>query len=73
MFYKTMLYEFSKKEDLPVPLYQTIKCGEPHTPTFFSMVEVEGEVFYGMVGRSKKEAEMKAAKVAYTALIERKI
>ncbi|KAK9221317.1 hypothetical protein WN944_009743 [Citrus x changshan-huyou] len=71
VFYKNALHELSLREGLPVPLYETIKCGAPHMPTFISMVEVDGEVFYGKAGRTKKKAEMKAAKVAYTALIER--
>ncbi|ESR59660.1 hypothetical protein CICLE_v10018273mg [Citrus x clementina] len=71
VFYKNVLHELSLREGLPVPLYETIKCGAPHMPTFISMVEVDGEVFYGKAGRTKKKAEMKAAKVAYTALIER--
>lgn len=70
-FYKNVLHELSLREGLPVPLYETIKWGAPHMPTFISMVEVDGEVFYGNAGRTKKKAEMKAAKVAYTALIER--
>lgn len=73
VFYKNVLHELSLREGLPVPLYETIKCGAPHMPTFISMVEVDGEVFYGKAGRTKKKAEMKAAKVAYTALIERKL
>ncbi|KAK1567784.1 hypothetical protein Q3G72_016606 [Acer saccharum] len=47
-----------------------MKSGEPHRPTFSSTMEVEGELFYGKSGRSKKVAEIKAAKVAYTSLIE---
>ncbi|TXG55562.1 hypothetical protein EZV62_020818 [Acer yangbiense] len=48
-----------------------MKSGEPHMPTFPSTMEIEDELFYGKSGRSKKVAEIKAAKVAYT-LIERK-
>ncbi|KAK2640909.1 hypothetical protein Ddye_022672 [Dipteronia dyeriana] len=70
-FYKSLLQELTQREDLSKPVYKTIKSGEPHIPTFSSTVEVEGELFYGKTGRSKKEAEIKAAKVAYTFLIER--
>lgn len=70
-FYKNLLKEFCHREDLSMPEYKTIKSGASHMPTFFCTVEVEGEVFYGKAGKSKKVAEIKAAKVAYTALIER--
>ncbi|KAH7561351.1 hypothetical protein JRO89_XS10G0215000 [Xanthoceras sorbifolium] len=70
-FYKSILQELTQREDLSKPVYKTIKSGAPHMPTFFSTVELEGEVFYGKAGRYKKEAEIKAAKVAYTSLIER--
>ncbi|KAK1588857.1 hypothetical protein Q3G72_027911 [Acer saccharum] len=70
-FYKSLLQELTQREDLSKPVYKTIQSGEPHMPTFSSTVEVEGEFFYGKTGRSKKEAEIKAAKVAYTCLIDR--
>ncbi|KAL2335114.1 hypothetical protein Fmac_016327 [Flemingia macrophylla] len=46
--------------------------GEAHIPKFVSQVEVEGEVFSGQEAKSKKQAELSAAKVAYVALKERK-
>ncbi|XP_022728724.1 double-stranded RNA-binding protein 1-like [Durio zibethinus] len=69
-FYKNLLQELTQREGLSTPEYLTTKCGVPHRPTFFSSVEVEGEAFYGKGGKSKKEAEINAAKVAYTNLIE---
>ncbi|KAJ0021432.1 hypothetical protein Pint_31568 [Pistacia integerrima] len=69
-FYKNLLQEFCQREDLSMPEYKTKKSGASHMPTFFCTVDVEGEVFYGKAGKSKKVAEIKAAKVAYTALIE---
>lgn len=71
-FYKNLLQELTQREDFNTPEYKTMKCGVPHRPTFFSSVEVEGEVFYGKGEKSKKEAEINAAKVAYTTLTERK-
>ena len=41
-------------------------------PTFYSNVEVGGEIFRGKEGKSKKQAELNAAKVAYSILKERK-
>ncbi|XP_020533065.1 double-stranded RNA-binding protein 1 isoform X1 [Jatropha curcas] len=66
--YKNLLQETTQKEGLSIPLYKTIKTGPSHLPTFFSSVEVEGKKYYGKAGNSKKEAEVKAAKVAYTFL-----
>ncbi|CAK7329246.1 unnamed protein product [Dovyalis caffra] len=70
-FYKNALQELAQREDLSMPVYKIIKSGAPHMPTFFSFVEMEGEKFYGKAGKSKKEAELKAAKAAYTFLMER--
>ncbi|XVF19555.1 hypothetical protein REPUB_Repub11eG0121600 [Reevesia pubescens] len=70
-FYKNLLQELSRREEFSIPEYKTMKCGLPHRPTFFSSVEVEGEVFYGKGAKSKKEAEINAAKIAYTNLTER--
>jgi dsRNA-specific ribonuclease len=39
---------------------------------FFSTVEVKGHIFRGKVGKSKKQAELNAAKVAYSFLNDRK-
>ncbi|XP_059431018.1 double-stranded RNA-binding protein 1-like [Corylus avellana] len=38
-------------------------------PMFFSTVEVKGEIFRGKVGKSKKQAELNAAKVAYSSFL----
>ncbi|XWS52748.1 hypothetical protein CRYUN_Cryun11dG0098800 [Craigia yunnanensis] len=70
-FYKNLLQELTQREEFGLPEYKTMKCGVPHRPTFFSGVEVEGEVFYGKGAKSKKEAEINAAKVAFTNLTER--
>lgn len=53
-------------------MYTTIVSGEPHNQTFISSVEIEGENFRGVEAKSKKVAELNAAKAAYTAFIERK-
>ncbi|KAK8661148.1 hypothetical protein V6N13_052047 [Hibiscus sabdariffa] len=69
--YKNMLQELTQREEWSLPEYKTTKCGVPHRPTFFSSVQVEGHLFYGKAGKSKKEAEINAAKLAYTNLTER--
>lgn len=70
--YKNLLQELAQSEGFALPEYKTEKCGPPHMLTFFSTVEVEGEIFRGKGGKSHKLAEQNAAKVAYTAFVERK-
>lgn len=69
-FYKNLLQMFCQRQDLSLPVYKTIQSGASHMPVFYSTLEVRGEVFYGKAGKSKKEAEINAAIVAYIALIE---
>ncbi|KAI9121493.1 hypothetical protein K1719_008526 [Acacia pycnantha] len=70
--YKNLLQELVQKEGLRLPIYSTAKSGEAHTPTFVSNVEIEGVLYTGQEARTKKQAEMSAAKVAYTNLKEHK-
>lgn len=56
-----------------MPQYKTTKAGEAHDPTFNATVEVEGETFHGNPAMSKKQAELSAAKVAYTNLMQSKL
>ncbi|KAI5443651.1 double-stranded RNA-binding protein 6 [Lathyrus oleraceus] len=70
--YKNLLQELVQKEGSKLPVYSTNKSGEAHKPIFTSQVEVEGVVFTGQESKSKKQAEMTAAKVAYTTLKKRK-
>ncbi|KAI3969314.1 hypothetical protein MKW92_025553 [Papaver armeniacum] len=72
-FYKNFLQEFLRKEGLPLPTYKTKSCGSSHLPTFQSTVEVGTDVFEGVAARTKKQAEMNAAKVAYSHLKEYKL
>ncbi|KAJ0014770.1 hypothetical protein Pint_20048 [Pistacia integerrima] len=71
-FYKNLLQELAQKEGYALPVYHTNRAGEAHAPTFVSTVEVEAEVFTGQEAKTKKQAEMSAAKVAYLTLKERK-
>ncbi|XP_020421298.1 double-stranded RNA-binding protein 1-like [Prunus persica] len=68
---KNLLQELAQREGFYMPQYKTARSGASHLPTFSSTVEVEGEEFYGKAGKSKKQAELSAAKVAYIALKER--
>ncbi|TQD85523.1 hypothetical protein C1H46_028935 [Malus baccata] len=66
--YKNLLQELAREEGFCMPTYKTVKSGASHMPTFSSTVEVEGEQFCGKAGKSKKQAELSAAKVAYISL-----
>ncbi|KAJ7971923.1 Double-stranded RNA-binding protein [Quillaja saponaria] len=66
--YKNLLQEYAQKEGSCLPVYTTNKSGEAHLPIFVLNVEIEGETFTGQEARTKKQAEMSAAKVAYTSL-----
>ncbi|XP_058105811.1 double-stranded RNA-binding protein 1-like isoform X2 [Magnolia sinica] len=69
-FCKNLLQELAQKEGFSLPVYKTVRSGLPHLPTFFSTVEIEGEVFSGKAAKTKKQAEMIAAKVAWSCLKE---
>ncbi|XP_057740817.1 double-stranded RNA-binding protein 1-like isoform X2 [Arachis stenosperma] len=71
VLYKNLLQELVQKEGFSLPDYNTERFGEAHIPIFISHVEVEGEVFTGQEAKTKKQAEISAAKVAYTTLKER--
>ncbi|KAL5708759.1 hypothetical protein ACHQM5_019519 [Ranunculus cassubicifolius] len=66
--YKTVLQELTQKVGISLPVYNTKHSGHP--PTFISTVEVNGDVFHGLAAKTKKQAEMSAAKVAYYSLKE---
>ncbi|XP_010243729.1 PREDICTED: double-stranded RNA-binding protein 1-like [Nelumbo nucifera] len=69
--YKNLLQELMQKEGFSMPIYNTTRSGASHLPTFFSSVEIEKEIFQGEAAKTKKQAEMNAAKVAYFVLKER--
>ncbi|KAH0468835.1 hypothetical protein IEQ34_002067 [Dendrobium chrysotoxum] len=63
-FYKNLLQQLVQKEGRSLPIYNTLCDGESHMPVFASTVVLDGESFVGDVARTKKQAEMNAAKVA---------
>ncbi|XP_024448327.2 double-stranded RNA-binding protein 8 isoform X2 [Populus trichocarpa] len=65
--YKNLLQDMAQREGCGLPTYFTEKSGEAHAPTFISTVEIDGVIFTGKEARTKKQAEMSAAKTAYTA------
>lgn len=68
--YKSLLQELAQKKGLVLPIYATKRAGPPHMPSFVSSVEIAGKCFVGQEARTKKQAEMNAAKVAYADLTE---
>nr|POE85142.1 protein bobber 1 [Quercus suber] len=70
--FKNLLQELVQKEGFPVPEYDTNRSGEGHEAIFVSTVKIIREVFEGPEARTKKQAEMNAAEIAYTTLKERK-
>lgn len=65
--YKNLLQDMAQREGFGSPTYCTEKSGESHAPTFISTVKIDGVSFTGKEARTKKQAEMSAAKTAYTA------
>lgn len=69
MDYKTMLQEYFQKKSKQCPFYELNKTSGPdHNQTFFVSVHLGSKVFGPAEGKSKKEAEQKAAKIAYDTL-----
>ncbi|KAK4414829.1 Double-stranded RNA-binding protein 4 [Sesamum alatum] len=66
--YKNLLQEFAQKKGLLCPSYDTVSSGLTHRPVFVSTVEIGSDTFRGAEAKTKKLAEMNAAKVAYYAL-----
>ncbi|OIW03290.1 hypothetical protein TanjilG_09937 [Lupinus angustifolius] len=72
IFYKNLLQDLLFKEGRRHPVYLTQLSGAAHKPVFLSNVYCGGEHFTGEEAKTKKQAEMSAAKVAYTNLKQRK-
>lgn len=66
--WKTSLQELTAARGLGVPSYQVTSTGPDHDREFTATVVVSGTEHGSGVGRSKKEAEQKAAATAWTAL-----
>jgi ribonuclease-3 len=69
--WKTSLQEQTAGLSLGVPEYRIEEQGPDHAKTFTAWVLVNGERFGGAEGRSKKEAEQRAAAAAWQELHER--
>jgi ribonuclease III len=70
--YKSLLQEFTQETYKSRPEYVlTDETGPPHERSFRVAVRVKGEVVAAGEGRSKKEAEQKAAREAFLCLNKR--
>ncbi len=70
--WKTSLQELTAGLGLGVPEYRIGEAGPDHAKTFTAWVIVAGEQYGGAEGRSKKEAEQRAAETAWRQLSERR-
>jgi ribonuclease-3 len=66
--WKTALQELAAARSLGVPEYHLSEAGPDHAKSFEAAVTVGGRVHGSGSGRSKKQAEQRAAEAAYTAL-----
>lgn len=66
--WKTSLQELTAALGLGVPSYHVSSTGPDHDREFTATVVVSGTEYDSGIGRSKKEAEQKAAAAAWTAL-----
>lgn len=69
--WKTSLQELTANRGLGVPDYQIDQTGPDHAKTFTAWAVVAGERHGGVQGRTKKEAEQRAAQAAFVALTKR--
>ena len=69
--YKTMLQEFVQKKYRDCPQYRQIsESGPEHNKTFRMEVLIDNKIIAQAEGKSKKEAEKNAAKIAYYKVAE---
>jgi ribonuclease-3 len=66
--WKTSLQELTAAQDLGVPEYRMTEVGPDHLKEFTATVVIAGEARGTGTGRTKKEAEQKAAQAAYETL-----
>ena len=69
--WKTSLQELTAQHSLGVPEYRIEDAGPDHAKTFTAWAVIGNERFGGSAGRSKKEAEQRAAEEAWRALSHR--
>jgi ribonuclease-3 len=68
--YKTILQELAAQDIGRLPEYRVAERGPDHEKEFTATVFLSGQLFGRGTGRSKKEAEQRAAREAYERFIE---
>lgn len=69
--YKNFLQQYTQKEGLPLPVYQTAFDGALHSPQFRSTVVVNGESYVSAnFFPTRKAAEMDAARIALLSVLQ---
>lgn len=71
--WKTSLQELTASLGLGVPEYRIDETGPDHAKTFTAWVVVAGQRYGGAEGRTKKEAEQRAAEAAWRTLSKRAV
>jgi ribonuclease III len=67
--YKSLLQEYTQQTHNTLPRYRlAMESGPPHDRTFKMVLTLKGEILAEGKGKSKKEAEQKAAKKAFFCL-----
>jgi ribonuclease-3 len=66
--YKTVLQELAAQDVGTMPQYRVLEEGPDHAKEFTATVFIAGEAYGSGEGRSKKEAEQRAAREAYARL-----
>lgn len=63
--FKAILQEYTQSDGMELPFYNVInESGPPHNRTFDIEVSIDGEIYGFGTGKSKKEAQQKAAEMA---------
>ncbi|KAH7444126.1 hypothetical protein KP509_02G065600 [Ceratopteris richardii] len=65
---KSILQEYAQKVKLPLPVYSFVTAGTEKSPAFVASVEIAGARYEGGQCRTRKEAEIKAARAALNAI-----
>lgn len=65
---KNLLQEYAQKHGHPLPRYNITREGHEHSLMFSAKVEIAGVLYSGGAAKSKKEAEIKAARTALCAI-----
>ena len=71
--FKTILQELASQTLRAIPEYRVAERGPDHEKEFTAVVAVAGEPLGTGTGRSKKEAEQKAAREAFATISERTV